>query len=116
VIVGAVVGTLAIVAATIVLGLLVDRKTGLLPRPDQLRTEPAPGPLRMAAGETARTAIRAGDAQLQRLRVGQRCAVCRTELVADPDDSARYDGAVLVLLRLRCPGCAARRTIYVHAV
>jgi hypothetical protein len=116
VIVGTVVGTLAIVAATIVIGLLVDRKTKLLPRPKQLGIAPSPTPRRAAAGETPATAIRAGDAQLQRLRSGQRCATCRMELVAEPDDNARFEGGVLVLLRLRCPRCATRRTIYVHAM
>jgi hypothetical protein len=114
VILGAVIGTLAIVAATIVLRLIVDRKTGLVPRPQ--RDEPAAAQRRVAPGETPATAIRAGDTQLQRLRVGQRCATCRTELVAEPDDSARYEGTVIMLVRLRCPGCSGRRTIYVHAV
>ena len=56
-----VLGTIAIVAAVIVVGVIVDRKIGILPRPKELanyrvdvvRKKPEP------AGETAATAIRA---------------------------------------------------------
>lgn len=117
----AVLGTLAIVAATAALGWLVARRTRLPPRLDEeaQRAEraerAAPPPPRVEAGATAATAIRASAEQLARLRAGQRCAACRAPMSAEPDDAAQYDGGVLVLLRWRCPRCAARRTLYVRA-
>jgi hypothetical protein len=112
-IVGTIIGTIAIVLATVALGLLVDRKAKLMVPAEELRGKPAP---RITPGETAATAIRAGDSQVQRLRASQRCGECRAEMTVQPDDHAQLGGKELVLLRFRCSQCAARRTIYIHAL
>jgi hypothetical protein len=114
--VGTVIGTIAIVAVTIVLGVVVDRRGKLVPRPEELRDAARPPAARLAPGETAATAIRAGAIQLMRLRASQRCSACRSALVADPDDTASYEGAELLLLRFGCASCATRRTIYIDRI
>jgi hypothetical protein len=111
---GTVVGTIAIVAVTIAIGMLVDRRAAAVPSDAAHREEPRAAHL--APGETAVTAIRAGDAQLARLRAAQRCSECRGEMIAQADDAAQLGGQRLVLLRFRCARCDARRTIYVRPV
>jgi hypothetical protein len=111
VIVGVVIGTLAIVAATIFLGWALDRKVRVTP--EELRDADKPKP-RIIPGETAATAIRANADQLARLRT-QRCTDCRTELRAE-DDHAELGGKPLVLLRFSCARCGTRRTVYVTAI
>ena len=113
----AVLGTIAIVAATAALGWLVARRTKLPPPIDEpSRAAERPAAVKLEAGATPATAIRASAAQLARLRAGQRCAACREPMAAEPDDAANYDGGTLVLLRWKCPRCAARRTVYVRAI
>ena len=110
-IVGVVIGTIAIVAATIFLGWALDRKVRVTP--EELRDADTPKP-RIVPGETAATAIRANADQLARLR-SQRCTECRAEVRAE-DDHAELAGKPLVLLRFSCARCGTRRTIYVAAV
>ena len=111
-----VLGTIAIVAATIAAGVLVDRKWGLLPRPEQLRAASArPALPGHAAGEAPATAIRASStAQLERLRAGQRCPDCRTIMSGEADDRVRFGGRELRVLRFRCGTCSMRRALYVE--
>jgi hypothetical protein len=111
-----VLGTIAIVAATIAIGTLVDRKFGILPRPERLAAAATrPALPNHGAGEAPATAIRASSPQqLERLRDGQRCPDCRTVMSGDPDDTVRFAGRELRVLRFRCASCASRRVLYVE--
>ena len=111
---GTVIGTIAIVAATVAIGVFLTRRTRLVPQPEELSAPPRRAP-RVEPGLTAATAIRATAAQLDRLRTAQRCTACRTTLSSEPDDTARFDGGELTLLRFRCATCGAKRTLYVRA-
>src|SRR5205823_12953623 len=106
-----VIGTIAVVAVTIAIGLYVDRKV----RPPD--AEPgAPKKLAShAAGEAPATAFRAGAVQLGRIRAGQRCRSCRTPMQHEPDERVRFDDRDLLVLSFRCPRCATRRALYVEA-
>lgn len=105
-----VLGTVLLIAATIALGLYLDRKLALLPRGEKLAQAQLPPEV---AGETPATAIRARPAQIDRLRT-QRCRSCQAALTPEPDDHVRYDGKRLLVLRFTCSACGARRTIYIE--
>jgi hypothetical protein len=110
-----IIGTIAVVLATIAIGIVVDRKWGLLPRADKLAEPPVRPPLH-AAGDAPATAIRASAEQLAKLRI-QRCRDCRAKLEsAGEDDDVRYDERALIVLQFRCPSCATKRSVYVEPV
>ena len=106
-----VLGTVLLVAATVALGLYLDRKLALLPRGEKLaeRAQLPPD----VAGEAPATAIRARPAQIDRLRT-QRCRSCQAPLAPQADDHVRYDGKRLLVLRFTCSACGAKRSIYIH--
>lgn len=110
--IGAVAGTLAIVGAAVAFGTWVTRKRGLLPTPEELappaKKRPAYGP-----GEAPASAIRAGAAQLDRLRASQRCTSCRAVMTVCGEEHVRYDERDMLVIDLRCEPCAARRALYV---
>jgi RNase P subunit RPR2 len=112
-----VLGTIAIVLITIAVGVLVDRKHSILPKPTELMVDkkPPPQPATHGAGEAPATAIRTRASQLAKLRA-QRCPTCRAEMRNDADDTVRYDERELIVLHFTCPACAARRTLYVERV
>jgi len=110
-----VLGTIGVVGATIVAGVLADRKWGLLPRPALLleagkpkRALPGHGP-----GEAPATAIAAGPMEIEKLRRHRRCAACKGELDVLADDTATYNGRDLTILRFRCPRCDEKTLVYV---
>jgi hypothetical protein len=112
-----VVGTVVIVALTIVIGMFADKKLHLAPRAEDLAAPPKPRS--HAAGEAPSTAIRAGAAQLANLRARQRCKVCRTVLVADGDDEdVRYAERTLRVLHFVCPACpdVHKRSLYIEPI
>lgn len=112
--VGTIIGTLAIVLITVVIGVFLDRKVGLLPRAADLAENPAPKPVTMhAAGEAPATAIRARGGQLDRLR-SQRCPGCRGPMTNAHDDTVRYNERELVVLHFACGACGTRRSLYVE--
>jgi hypothetical protein len=114
VILGTIVGTAVIVAITIAIGLLADKKLGLVARAETL-DPPRARPAGHALGEAPATAIRAGVAQLARLRASQRCRECRTLVVAgEPDDAIRYNERALAVLHFRCPACGRNQALYVE--
>src|SRR5262249_52702033 len=108
----AVLGTIAIVALTIAVGVVIDRRIALLPRPEpHVEPKKLPG---FAAGEAPSTAIRAGGSQLQRLRGSQRCPRCRAAMAGEHDDRVRFGERELTVIGFSCPQCGAKRTIYVE--
>ncbi len=118
-IIGAIVGTIAIVLVTVAIGIWLDRKRAFLPRPQDFAEQPRkPEPPRHAAGEAPATAIRAGESQLKALRSTQRCAACRGPMTNDPatDDTVRYDERDLLVLHVTCATCNATRSLYVERI
>lgn len=105
-------GTIAIVLGTIAIGVLLTRKRLGMPAPEQLAASPKKRPA-YAAGEAPATAIRAGAAQLVRLRASQRCSECRTVMTAGDEEHVKYGGGELLVVDLRCGTCGARRALYV---
>ena len=111
--VGAIVGTIAIVLVTVVIGLFVDRKVAVLPRAET-QPERKALPTTHAPGEAAATAlVIRGDAQLAKLREAQRCPACRAPMRGEPDDHVRYGDSELLVLAFHCTSCSGKRTLYV---
>lgn len=108
-----IVGSIAVVVGTIAIGLLLTRKRPLLATPEELTAPPKKRPVH-GAGEAPATAIRAGAAQLERLRASQRCGECRGLMTAGEDESVRYGGGELLVIQLRCGRCSTRRALYVR--
>lgn len=111
--IGVIAGTLAIVAVTVVFGMWATRHRGIVPTKQELAPAQKPKRPRYAAGEAPSTAIRAGDAQLERLRTTQRCTQCRATMTVAGEDIVRYDDRDLLVLDLHCT-CGARRGLYVR--
>jgi hypothetical protein len=113
--IGTILGTIAIVLITVLVGLLIDRRVHFLPRPADLAEsdDRKPPPATYAAGEAPATAIRVRPGQLAKLRQ-QKCPSCRTDMSAAPDEPVRYNDRQLLVLNFTCPKCATRRTIYVE--
>jgi RNase P subunit RPR2 len=110
-------GTLGIVATTIVIGLWVDRRYPLLPSRKSLESaaERERKQLVMhAAGEAPGTALRVHDAQIAKLRTNQRCLACRAVMATDTDDHVRFDDHELLVLRFTCGGCNTGRALYIR--
>jgi hypothetical protein len=108
-----VVGTIGIVAITIVAGVLLDRKIGILPRPEKLRALDKPRGPTYAPGEVPATAISTTAARLANLRASQRCTSCRGPAVADSEERVRYGDHELIVLRFRCTRCGESRPLYI---
>ena len=113
-----VLGTIGVVAATIIAGMLVDRRWPLLPRKEDLQLAGGPRPLLpgFGAGEAPETAVPATIGEIERLRRKQRCPRCKIALDSAADDTVTYDGAVLRVLRFTCARCAGLRSVYVREV
>jgi hypothetical protein len=107
-----VLGTIAIVGATIGLGVVIDRKWGLLPRAAQLEA-PRQKLLAHAAGEAPEAAIAASPMAIEKLRRDQRCPQCKSPMDARADDRVSYDGRELIVLHFQCPRDATKRSLYV---
>lgn len=112
---GAIIGTIAIVLVTIAIGLFLDRKASILPRPEELAPQPK-RPATHGLGEAPATALRASETQLVNLRKGQRCPGCRSEMTyaADLDDRVRYNERDMLVLHFTCPRCATKKVLYVE--
>jgi hypothetical protein len=108
-------GSLAVVGALIAIGIWLDRRVSVLPRPEALRDAARPKlpGSEHAAGTAPHTALRLGEAQLDTVLAGQRCT-CGVALVGDPPEELVFDGRALRSIRLRCPACGAARSIYVE--
>lgn len=110
--IGVIVGTLAIVLVTIVIGLIVDRKAPILPRHEDAAQKRKKLSTH-AAGEAPATALRVRGEQLDKLRAAQRCPKCRAMMDSQPDDHVRYNDADLLVLHFACVNCTGKRTLYV---
>lgn len=106
-------GTIAIVLATVIAGVLVDRRWPLIPRKDKLL---AAGPgLHLpphAPGEAPASAIDVTPAELAKL-VRARCRACKGDTDVRVDDTVTYDGRELRVLHARCRRCGVARSTYV---
>jgi hypothetical protein len=110
---GAIIGTIAIVLVTIVIGLLIDRKAPVLVKQVDTAAEDLRKRSTHAAGEAPATALKIRLDQLDRLRATQRCPRCRTTMQSAPDDHVRYGDADLLVCHFTCENCPGTRTIYV---
>jgi hypothetical protein len=113
--IGAIIGTIAIVLVMIVIGLLIDRKAPILPKPQATAADELKKRSAHAAGEAPATALRARDDQLDKLRASQRCPQCRSTMQSGPDDHVRYNDADLLVCHFTCENCPGTRTLYVIA-
>jgi hypothetical protein len=108
-----IIGTILIVLATVGIGLLIDRKWGVIPRREKLleggRRFKLPG---HTAGEAPGTAIDVTAGELEKLR-RKKCDVCRGETDALADDRVMFDGRELVVVHARCRRCDRIRATYV---
>ena len=99
-----VLGTIGIVAAAIGVGVLVDRKWALLPKPQELlEAGKPPGP---EPGEAPATALAAPPKRV-------RCSACKGSTLLDGESPIRFGDRELVALRYRCTKCASVTTVYV---
>jgi hypothetical protein len=114
--IGVVLGTLGVVAAVVVIGMLIDRKVSLLPRPEELREMDAPKPPPEPPGTVASAPLRLTARRLAKALVAQRCVTCRTRLDAGPGVPIRFSGKELQLFRLTCAKCGTGRGLYVEQV
>jgi hypothetical protein len=112
---GAIIGTIAIVLVTVVIGLLIDRKAPVLAKPKATAADELKKRSIHAAGEAPATALQIGEDQLERLRSTQRCPRCRRPMRSAPDDRVRYGDADLLVCHFTCESCPGTRTLYVMA-
>ncbi len=113
-----VLGTLGIVAASIIAGMWADRRWTLLPGKEHYqlaRGEQPRLPGHVAGGEPA-TAIAASIGDIERLRRIQKCPRCKVALDSAADDTATFEGDVLRILRFTCPRCHGMRSVHVREV
>jgi hypothetical protein len=111
-----VVGTILIVASTIAIGVVLDRKLGILPRPEKLTEAAKPKQLAHSAGEAPVAAIRAGSSQIAKLRESQRCPACRAAMRTAGEDDVQYNGRRLRVLTFQCTSCSTKRAVYIEPI
>jgi hypothetical protein len=105
-------GTIGVVIATVIAGLLADRTWGLVPRKERLAPPPRPALPAHAPGEAPSTAIPATPAEIDLLRRSQRC--CRAVMESLTDDEVAFGGSMLGILHVRCARCGSTKSIYVQ--
>lgn len=113
-----VLGTAGLVAAFVVVGVMVDRRAPMLPattdgagaRPDEL-PEPPPRP-RVTPGESAAAAVKVPANWRDKLAAGS--CTCGQPLAIASDEGIRFDGRVLVVVRLACASCGHTRSVYLE--
>jgi hypothetical protein len=109
--IGIALGTMAVVAAVIALGVVIDRRFSLLPRPGELRALDAPPP--DPPGSTPAAALRVPAPRLSRVLSGQRCTSCKRRVTAGDGSPIRLGDHALAVYKLTCPACATSRALYV---
>jgi len=113
---GLVLGTIGVVAVVVGLGLLVDRRWSILPRPGELAAADPKAPAPDPPGTAASAPMRLTPKKLIRALDAQRCAACGARAVADAGEPIRYADRELRLYRLGCAACGAARSLYVDVV
>ena len=116
---GIILGTLGIVAVTVAIGVIVERRLRSDPSPEDLETQKQRERRQLvthAAGEAPSSALRVREPQIAKLRASQRCPQCRAEMQNDADDTVQYGDASLLLLHFSCPTCTTKRTLYIDRV
>lgn len=116
-----VLGTVALVIVIVAIGMLIDRRFGILPAPKDFQDDTAEASERKklathGAGEAPATALQVREAQIARLRTSQRCSTCRAAMTGEADDTVRYDETDLLVLHFTCPICASKRALYLVRV
>jgi hypothetical protein len=109
-------GTIGIVAAMIGLGVLIDRKWSILPRPGELAKIDPKAPPPDPPGTAPGAALRLTEKKLERARESQRCAACKARLTAGPGETIRFGDRQLQVFRMTCENCGATRALYVEVV
>jgi hypothetical protein len=108
-------GTIGVVAVVVIVGMWVDRRWGILPRPGELaaveKAEPPDPP-----GTVASAPLRLTPKKLARALVAQKCAGCGARVAASEGEPVRYGAHELRLYRLTCPACGVGRGLYVNVV
>ncbi|MDX2088103.1 MAG: hypothetical protein SFX73_09640 [Kofleriaceae bacterium] len=108
-------GSIVVVLVTVVLGLLADRKWGLLPDPKRLKeagtSRRLPPP--HAPGEAPASALDLSPGDRERLIARMKCTACKVTMSLSGEDAIRYDQRDLRVLRFACSGCGATRSVYV---
>ena len=108
----AVLGTIGLVIVFVVVGVLVDRKVSLLPRPEELAQIGKPRPLIHAAGTAPETALACTADELTAHLAKRRCA-CKGKVVRAGDhEPIRYDGRELIVVPLTCASCGTHQRCY----
>lgn len=110
-----VVGTIGIVLATVVLGVLADRKWGIVPSAARLRAAGAPKPLPgHAPGEAPATALHMTPAELAGRKGFQHCRACNARMTPPEQSRVLFDGRELHVLAFHCKRCGDTRSVYVE--
>jgi len=104
-------GTIAVIAGFIGIGVLVDRRWSILPRPEELAQLPPSRPKELhAPGAAAETAIEATAEEVE--RAVRRRRHCRSVMTREGDEPVRYGDRLLTVVRLRCAVCGERESVY----
>lgn len=91
----AILGTLVIVGITVVIGVVVEKRT---PKPEDKKRG-----VKSIPGDSPETALKK--------LTPQRC--CNDEMVRNFDDHVRYGGRELLIARFTCTTCATKRSLYI---
>jgi hypothetical protein len=113
---GVILGTIGIVLAVVGIGVLVDRRWSILPRPGELAKLDPAAPLPDPPGTVAAAPLRLTPKKLARALDAQHCGTCHSRLAAGPGEQIRYGERELQVFRLTCAACGTSRGLYVDVV
>lgn len=113
-----VLGIAGAITAYVVVGVWSDRRVALppggapppLPPPGALPVAPPPPAAPILRGDTAASAVPVPVAWRDKLAAGT-CG-CGQPLAIASDEALRYDGRLLVVVRLTCAACGHARSVY----
>lgn len=107
-------GTLAIVAVFVGVGLLIDRRWSVLPRKEELIEAGRKKPLGSdhEVGLAPATALACEPSRLPKVIAQQRCACKARAMEQVSEDDVRYADRTLRAVKLRCGACGAHRHLY----
>lgn len=111
---GVIFGTIGIVGVVITLGVLIDRRWSILPRPGELAKLDPKAPKPDPPGTSATAALRLTPRKLTAALAAQRCVDCNSRLTAGPGDPIRLGDRALTVYRLTCDKCGGGRALYIE--